>query len=257
MMQLQSNMTLYVVKKQLLTFNIFFNGANGDYITEKAIPTASGVVFTLPELPIINGKFGGYSRFANDEYFTYYEGATFTYDNLDGSPVTNFYAVYRDKVATSAPEAYTGFAGKTVGYTTMSGSAVSESVKVERGKCLKFTFTNHCGTGTSSSQRVNNVGIILSADGNVNSQQKKEMRLDLSNYGQVVRTPENVTSSFLKNTNGAVITVEVYNNGGVADVVCSWTGTSDNKKYEVHYNNICTWDNLYVTFSVKNNYIEF
>ena len=257
MMQLQSDIKLYLVKKKLFTFNIYVNGANEEPITETAIPTASGIIFTLPELPIYNGKFGGYSKLPNDQYFTYYEGATFTYDNLDGSPVTNFYAVYRDKVATSAPEAYTGFAGKTVGYTSMSGSAVSESVKVEKGKCLQFTFTNHCGTSTSSSQRVNNVGIILSADGNTNSQLKKEMRLDLSNYGQVMRTPENVTSSFLKNTNDAVITVQIYNNGGVADVVCSWTGTSDKKQYNVHYNNICTWDNLYVTFSVKNSYIEF
>lgn len=257
MMQLQSNMTLYVVKKKMFIFNIYLDGADQEPITETAIPAASGVIFTLPELPIYNGKFGGYSKVANDQYFSYYEGSTFTYDNLDGSPVTNFYAVYRDKVNTSAPEAYTGFAGQTVGYTSMSGSAVSESVKVERGKCLEFTFTNHCGTGTSSSQRVNNVGIILTANGNTNSQQKKEMRLDLSNYGQVTRSPENVTSSFLKNTNGAEITVQIYNCGGVADVVCSWKGTSDKKNYNVRYNNICTWDDLYVTFSVKNSYIEF
>ena len=248
----KSDLTIYAVETKAYTVNVYGNGSSqAPTFTKSGI---EGFSFTLPTLPEKSGFFAAYSTKDNDSEIKYYQNQSMTYDTyIFGKTVyeTNFYPVYRELVpVTTTKDA--SLSGKQVGEGyTQTTYMTSPLPQVEKGTCTVFKFKNHCNASAAAN---NNVTIVLLDKDDLTTTNAKILRLDQKSYGQAEFYL--TSNDFMANINEAEVTVRVYNKGGVADVEVSWTGTNDNKKNSVMYRNISIWDNLYVTFGVKNSYIE-
>lgn len=248
----KSDVTIYAVETKAYTVNVYGNGSSQDPTFTKS--GIEGFSFKLPALPEKGGLFAGYSTKDNDSEIKYYQEQSLTYDTyIFGKAVyeTNFYPVYREVVAVTKTEDVS-LSGTQVGegYTQTTYMA-SPLPKVDKGTCAVFQFKNHCNASAASN---NNVTIVLLDKDDLTTTNVKILRLDQKSYGQAEYYL--TSNDFMSNINDAIVTVKVYNKGGIGDVEVSWKGTNDGKSNTVIYRNISIWNDLYVTFGVKNSYIE-
>jgi hypothetical protein len=98
------------------------------------------------------------------------------------------------------------------------------------------------------------VTIQLKGKNDISTSSSKKISVNQKQYGEAEFYLG--SGDFMSNINNTEVTVKVYNKGGVADVEVTWTGSNDRQSNTAKFNNISTWDELYVTFGVKNSYIE-
>ena len=139
--------------------------------------------------------------------------------------------------------------------------------KVEAGTGAKFTFTNY----SSGANNWNNFLVVLTNGLVTIGEDYSQTNLDgyaemgvfrADNYGwaytgDVVLESNHDWDNFIANLNGAKVTVEVINYGATCDVLCTWTGVSDNVEYYQNYKNIAVTDDLYVGFTTEAGHLVF
>ncbi len=245
----ESPISIYAVEIESFTANIYT-----DATSQKPAKTFSGIggfTFTLPSLPAKSGYFAGYNTTANSDEIKYYQGQSILYDTYIFDQTTNFYPVYRELVDITKTNTVS-LAGVTVGTSDLNSTEILGTLtKVEKGTCSVFKFTNHCNPSGLSSD---NVTIQLKGKNDISTSSSKKISVNQKQYGEAEFYLG--SGDFMSNINNTEVTVKVYNKGGVADVEVTWTGSNDRQSNTAKFNNISTWDELYVTFGVKNSYIE-
>lgn len=242
------DITIYAVEIPAYTANIYTDASAQS--PAQTISGIGGFSFTLPALPAKTGQYAGYSTTKGDTDIKYYQGQSLTYDTYIFGQSTNFYPVYRELVDVTTTNQIS-LDGITVGEEYTQSTYMQPPLpKVDKGTCSVFKFVNHCNASASATQ---NATIVLLDKDDLSTSNAKILRLNQKSYGEA---EFNLNSGdFMANINNAEVTVSVYNKGGVADVLITWTGSNDLKSNSVKYSNISIWDNLYVTFGVNQSYI--
>lgn len=253
-----TNAVLTLSEKKMKTINYYTNGADKDPKTEYILPTNTAKI-TLPEPPAKTGYYAGYTKKTGATQYEYFAGQDLYASDL--SDITNFYPVYRANKNITTTAAISTYAGMTLGtadYTTNDRLTPQTLAQIPEGTAATFKIINHGSINETNSNNV--MAVRLCGENNPYSSNSKELTINPKNsantkYAQISYDLQSI--NLMQNLNGAEITVKISNHGGIADIEYTWTGTDDKKTNKVTYNNICVWDQLFVTFTVTKAYLEF
>ena len=277
---------LFAVQTESRTMNVYGNGEGKEPTYTVTAPKGNwgNISYVLPELPERDGYFGCYCIREDGNLLYYYPGdkVVTTREEIKDLDILNIYAIYVEKAKITSTKAYAisdynGATGVGNENTVQTEYLANPLPKIAKGESAIFKFKNHCNPDLTDITK--NVAIRVCGIDKERSTYAYSLslnpvpsKLNIQCHLEKSYNGNPTTSSFtnfMKNSNGAEITVKITNYGGLIEVECSWNGTDKRtKEHKVKYSELFFWtaekvqtdnpnNDVFVTFSVTESYIEF